>query len=76
MKLLYVILLMVLSGCVERQIVGERVYLGEKKVEDFDISLGDPFAQYVIVPTNLTNAQGVFGAYAVVERTFSWGELK
>jgi hypothetical protein len=47
-----------------------------KALEDFDISLGDPFAQYVIVPTNLTNAQGVFGAYAVVERTFSWGELK
>jgi hypothetical protein len=36
----------------------------------------DPFAQYVIVPTNLTNAQGVFGAYAVVEKIFSWGELK
>ena len=47
-----------------------------KALEDFDISLGDPFAQYVIVPTNLTNAQGIFGAYAAVEKTFSWGELK
>lgn len=47
-----------------------------KALEDFDISLGDPFAQYVIVPTNLTNAQGIFGAYAVVEKTISWIDLK
>lgn len=46
-----------------------------KALEDFDISLGDPFAQYVIVPTNLTNAQGIFGAYAVVEKKIQWAEL-
>jgi hypothetical protein len=47
-----------------------------KALEDFDISLGDPFAQHVIVPTNLTNAQGIFGAYAAVEKTISWIDLK
>ncbi|PKP48793.1 MAG: hypothetical protein CVT92_15820, partial [Bacteroidetes bacterium HGW-Bacteroidetes-1] len=47
-----------------------------KALEDFDISLGDPFAQYVIVPTNLTNAQGIFGAYAIVEKTISWIDLQ
>ncbi|KAF0132017.1 MAG: hypothetical protein FD155_541 [Bacteroidetes bacterium] len=46
-----------------------------KALEDFDIALGDPFAQYVIVPSNLTNAQGVFGAYAVVEKEILWSEL-
>jgi hypothetical protein len=30
----------------------------------------------LVLAKMLTNAQGVFGAYAVVERTFSWEELK
>lgn len=47
-----------------------------KALEDFSNSLGDPFAQYVMVPTNLRNAQGIFGAYASREKTFLWSELK
>lgn len=45
-------------------------------IRDFGSANDNPFAEHVIVPTNLTNAQGIFGAYAVVEKTISWIDMK
>lgn len=47
-----------------------------KALEDFEIAIGDPFAQYVVVPTNLTNAQGVFGAFTITEKLIPWSDLE
>lgn len=47
-----------------------------KALEDFEIAIGDPFAQYVVVPTNLTNAQGIFGAYTITEKLIPWSDLE
>ncbi len=45
-------------------------------LEDFYNAHDNPFAEHVIVPSNLTNAEGVFGAYAVHEKTILWDELE
>lgn len=45
-------------------------------LQDFDNAQGNPFAEHVIVPSNMTNAVGIFGAYAAHEKTISWDELE